>query len=107
MRPRQTFLTIDDEVLLRFNARFLGGPGDVEAADAEVGILDVEVVGETYGAIRVHRDGHVGWFCLLAGLKGVSRETARPTFHPLVDRVRRGTGQRCIQVLPQNIDLVG
>ena len=73
MRTGQTFLAIDDEVLFWFDARFLGGPGDVEAADAEIGVLDVEVVGEAYGAVFVHRDGHVGWFCLLAGLKGVSR----------------------------------
>ena len=73
MRTRQTFFTIDDKVLFWFDARFLGGPSDVKAANAKVWVLDVEVISKAYGAILVHRDGHVGWFCLLAGLKGVSR----------------------------------
>ena len=54
MRTGQTFVTIDDEVLFWFDARFLGGPGDVEAADGEVGVLDVEVVGVAHGAVLIN-----------------------------------------------------
>ena len=53
MGAREAFCAVDDErvyVACRDSGVF-GGEGDVEATDAEVWVLDVEVVGVAHGAV--------------------------------------------------------
>ena len=48
MRAREAFCAIDSEGLTCRDRRVLGSPADVEAADAEIWILGVEVVRVTH-----------------------------------------------------------
>lgn len=49
----EAFRAVDDEgvVWICGDGGVLGGEGDVEAADAEIGVLDVEVVGIAHGTV--------------------------------------------------------
>ena len=48
MRASQTFFAVDDKFLVVCDGSVLGGPRDVKATYAQVGILDVEIVRETH-----------------------------------------------------------
>lgn len=54
---------VDDELVFgaRGDGGVLGGEADVEAADAEVGVLDVEVVGVAHGAVLEDGDADVAY----------------------------------------------
>ena len=53
MGAGQALCAVDDEgaLVTRRDGGVFGGEGDVEAADAEVGVLHVEVVGVAHGAV--------------------------------------------------------
>ena len=58
MGAGEAFCAVDDErafVACRDGGVF-GGEGDVEAADAQVWVLDVEVIGVAHGAVFEGRD---------------------------------------------------
>lgn len=58
MGAGEAFCAVDDETVdwVCGDGSVLGGEGDVEAADAEVWVLDVEVVGVAHGAVLDNRD---------------------------------------------------
>ncbi len=58
MRARKAFCTVDSEGLTGRDRRVLGCPADVEAADAVVRILRVEVVRVTHRAVLENRNGY-------------------------------------------------
>ena len=53
MGAGEALCAVDDEraLVARGDAGVFGGEGDVEAADAQVWVLDVEVVGVAHGAV--------------------------------------------------------
>ena len=53
MGAGEALCAVDDKgaLVARGDGGVFGGKGDVEAADAEVGVLDVEVVGVAHGAV--------------------------------------------------------
>ena len=53
MGAREALCAVDDEAVLIAggDAGVFGGEADVEAADAQVWVLDVEVVGVAHGAV--------------------------------------------------------
>ena len=53
MGAGEAFCAVDDKgvVWVCGDGGIFGGKGDVEAADAEVGVLDVEVVGVAHGTV--------------------------------------------------------
>lgn len=61
MRAGEALCAIDDESVVRVcgNGGVFGGEGDVEAADAEVWVLHVEVVGVAHGTVLEDRDADV------------------------------------------------
>lgn len=63
MGAGEAFGAVDDERVVRVcgDGSVLGGEGDVEAADAEVGVLDVEVVGVAHGTVLDDWDAYVAW----------------------------------------------
>ena len=67
MRAGEALGAVDDErvVRVRRDGGVLGGEGDVEAADAEVRVLRVEVVGVAHGGVLEDGDADVaclrGW----------------------------------------------
>lgn len=61
MRTRYPFLAIDHEISIRLNGGVLGFPSEIEAADAKVGVLHIEVVCEPYRAIFVNGNGDITW----------------------------------------------
>lgn len=64
MRTGQAFLAGDVKSLPGSDIRILSRPCNVEAADAEIGVLRIEVVCETYRAVLEDGDRHVGYFDL-------------------------------------------
>ena len=111
---REALGAVDDELvpLARGDGRVLGGEADVEAADGEVGVLDVEVVGVAHGAVR--EDGDVDGACdwisfgepLSDSLNLTTPIELSLTVCPFVDRVGFVAGERRVQFLPQDVDLI-
>ena len=58
MGAREAFGAVDGELVVGVggDGGVFGGEGDVEAADAEVGVLHVEVVGVAHGTVLEDRD---------------------------------------------------
>ena len=61
MGAGETFCAVDDEGVVRVcgDGGVFGGEGDVEAADAEVSVLDVQVVGVAHGTVLDDRDADI------------------------------------------------
>ena len=61
MGAREALCAVDGELVVRVcgDGGVFGGESDVEAADAEVGVLDVEVVGVAHGAVLEDGDADV------------------------------------------------
>ena len=131
---REALGAVDDKLvgLTRGDGGVFGGEADVEAADGEVRVLDVEVVGVAHGAVLEDGDVDVAcegvgtWsaffflsdllflflsFCLhfpkltFAWRKGKSVGSSL-TVCPLIDRMGTVSRQRRVQFLPQYVEFV-
>lgn len=87
MRAGEALCAVDGESVVRVGGDgcVFGGEGDVEAADAEVWVLDVEVVGVAHGTVLENGDADVACekdfsvsffsfldFCSLRGYGGMT-----------------------------------
>ena len=108
----EALVAVDDElvVLARGDGRVLGGEADVEAADAEVRVLDVEVVGVAHRTVL--EDGDVDLackrFCQLFTTSAINEICLRVslTIRPCIDRMGAVAGDGRVQFLPQDVEFV-
>lgn len=89
MRAGEALCAVDGESVVRVGGDgcVFGGEGDVEAADAEVWVLDVEVVGVAHGTVLENGDADVA-------------------VRPYVDRMGAVARERRVQVFPKYVDFV-
>ena len=115
MGAREALGAVDDELvaLARGDGGVFGGEANVEAADGEVRVLDVKVVGVAHGTVL--EDGDVDGACdghVVSSVPDLTNFQPKRslglslTLCPLVDRVGAVASECRVQFLPQYVEFV-